>query len=125
MGDLRQLVAGGFANKNATTKDPQTPGMTLPSSPPTGASDGPATLAAGDGGGTLKAGDGVETGPGGGGGGTPPRAVPAPADGSAAAFSDKPQQQQQQRGPTTAKVRAAGWKERWDGGGRVGLFLLL
>lgn len=133
MGDLRQLVAGGFANKNAAVKDPQTPGTALPSSPPAaGASDGNATPAgvagpgggdggAGRGGGGLKVGDSGEKGASGG-GGAPPAAVPAPANGSAAAFSDK-QQQQQQRGPKTTQVRLAGWRRGGTRGNGLAVFV--
>eukprot|EP00903_Cladosiphon_okamuranus_P020140 g18493.t1 len=111
MGDLRQLVAGGFANNKAATRDPKNPeaaAATLPSSPPANASGG--TAAGGSGGAAtgLKAREGEEAGTG---GGAPLAAVSAPADGSAAAFSDKPQQQQQQqqheRGPKTAKGQEA------------------
>ncbi|CAN0076060.1 unnamed protein product, partial [Ectocarpus fasciculatus] len=127
MGDLRQLVAGGFANKN-TAKAAQNPG-TVPSHPLGVSSDGdgggevpsdfpaPATTAGaprgeaagGKGvGGMKEDGTTLEEAEGGGGGG----GVPAPATGSAEEFFEKPppppqQQQQQQGGPKTAQGQEA------------------
>lgn len=115
MGDLRQLVAGGFANKN-TAKAARNPG-TVPSHPRGDSGDGdgggvvpghfPAPATTGVSRGEAAGGKGVrgmkedgttlEEAEGGGSGG----GVPAPATGSAEEFSEKPQQQ---GGPKTAQV---------------------
>jgi len=115
MGNLRQLVAGGFANKTAKdTPPPVTSGTAA--APATRGDGAPAPTASGGSSGSSPhgrtareggdSGGGLErTGTSGGDGG-----VPAPATGSEAAFSDKTnpsqeqQQQQQQRGPQTAQV---------------------
>ncbi|CAM9878181.1 unnamed protein product, partial [Ectocarpus sp. 8 AP-2014] len=118
MGDLRQLVAGGFANKN-TPKAARNPG-TAPSHPRGVSGDGdgggvvpsdfPAPATTGASRGEAAGGKGVrgmkedgttleEAEAGGSGGG-----VPAPATGSAEEFSEKPQQQ---GGPKTAQGREA------------------
>ncbi|CAN0356155.1 unnamed protein product, partial [Ectocarpus sp. 12 AP-2014] len=118
MGDLRQLVAGGFANKN-TAKAARNPG-TVPSHPHGVSGDGdgggvvpgdiPARATTGASRGEAAAGkevrgmkeDGntLEEAEGGGSGGS----VPAPATGSAEEFREKPQQQ---GGPKTAQGQEA------------------
>ncbi|CAM9748610.1 unnamed protein product, partial [Scytosiphon promiscuus] len=112
MGDLRQMVAGGFANKN--TKNVQYPGIAAPFSPPgvpksngsAATNGGPALTSAADGPGAGA--EARKKGDSGGrdGGGDKGGSVPAPSNGCEEAFSNqKPLQQpeEQPRGPQTAQ----------------------